>query len=256
MPEATLATAPSVAKGLPRRARVCGDRASGGYVRAHLGEENWWTGNGVETRLESPPDGPRGSPVVAPAAAVRAQLPSLQRRLVKASPDPAHDPQLESVKGIARTGGDLSDEQRDEIRAAHERVRVAEDDHSEARAFRNNLLLWSLGLSAISVVLASIQDSGFDYLAVGAGAGMLTTALAWRSLTQLSGPYAIDTAQALLKVPAGAVAALLGVILVRSRVVSGVSVDASTAYGYAVLFGVSQQALTQVVDNAAKKIGS
>ena len=105
-------------------------------------------------------------------------------------------------------------------------------------------------------MLASIQDSGFDYLAVGAGAGMLTTALAWRSLTQLSGPYAIDTAQALLKVPAGAVAALLGVILVRSRVVSGVSVDASTAYGYAVLFGVSQQALTQVVDNAAKKIGS
>jgi hypothetical protein len=93
-------------------------------------------------------------------------------------------------------------------------------------------------------------------LAVGAGAGMLTTALAWRNLTHLSGPFAINTTQALLKIPAGAASALLGVILVKSGVISGLNVTGSVAYGYAVIFGLSQQALTQAVDNAAKKIGT
>jgi hypothetical protein len=91
---------------------------------------------------------------------------------------------------------------------------------------------------------------------VGAGAGLLTTALAWRNLTHLTGPFAVNTAQAALKVPAGAVSAILGVILVKSGIISGLSVTASAAFGYAVVFGLSQQALTQVVDNAAKKIGT
>jgi hypothetical protein len=217
---------------------------------------NWWTGNAVETAWNHLQTAREDMMMFAPASGVRAQLASLQRRLAKTSPDPAHDPQLAAIKDIAATDGDLSLEQREQIRAAHEHVRMTEDDHSEARSFRNNLLLWTGGLAIASIVLAIIQDLGFDYLAVGAGAGMLTTALAWRSLTHLDGPFAVSTAQAMLKVPAGAVAALLGVVLVRSGVISGLNVSASTAYGYAVVFGLSQQALTQVVDNAAKKIAT
>jgi hypothetical protein len=93
-------------------------------------------------------------------------------------------------------------------------------------------------------------------MVIGAVAGLLTTALAWRTLTHLPGPFAVSTAQAALKVPAGAAAALLGVVLVRSGILSGLSVGPSTADGYAVVFGLSQQALTQVVDNAAKKLGT
>jgi hypothetical protein len=217
---------------------------------------NWWAGNAVETAWEHLQTAREDMFMFAPAASVRAQLPSIQRRLAKVSPDPAHDPQLAAISEIAATSGDLSLDQREEIRTAHEHVRVVEDDHSEARSFRDNLLLWTAGLAVVAIVLAAIQDSGFDYLAVGAGAGMLTTALAWRNLTHTEGPYAVSTAQALLKVPAGAASALLGVVLVRSGVISGLDVNASTAYGYAVVFGLSQQALTQVVDNAAKKIAA
>lgn len=190
-----------------------------------------------------------------PAAQVRAELPGLQRRLATVSPDPAHDPQLEAIKNIAGGEGNLSPGERGQIRSAHERVRVAEDDHSEARSFRNNLILLTLGLGVIAPVLAAITSSGFRYMVVGAGCGLLTTALAWRNLTNLTGPFAVNTAQAALKVPAGAVSAVLGVILVRSGIISGLKVSFGVAYGYAVIFGLSQQALTQAVDNAAKKIG-
>ncbi|MHB1808125.1 MAG: hypothetical protein ACYCU0_02370 [Solirubrobacteraceae bacterium] len=219
---------------------------------------NWWTGNAVETAWNHLQTTREDLLVIAPPAAVRAQLPSLVRRSVKLSPDPGHDPQVKAIKEIAATKGDLSSDQRDQIRAAHEHVRIAEDDHSEARSFRNNLLLWTVGLAIGSLVLAAldIAQVGFTYLVVGALAGMLTTALAWRNLTQLSGPFAVNTAQALLKISAGAASALLGVLLVRSGIISGLTASSSTAYGYAVVFGLSQQALTQVVDNAAKKIGN
>ncbi len=84
---------------------------------------------------------------------------------------------------------------------------------------------------------------------------MLTTAVAWRSLTHLSGPYSVSTTQATLKVSAGATSALLGVLLVRSGAVSGLNVTATAACGYAIVFGFSQQAFTQAVDSAAKKLG-
>lgn len=105
-------------------------------------------------------------------------------------------------------------------------------------------------------MLAGVEAHGFRYLVIGAVAGMLITALARRNLTHLTGPFAVNTAQALLKVSAGAAAALLGVILVRSRIISGLSVSQTSADGYAFVFGLCQQALTQVVDNAAQKIGS
>jgi hypothetical protein len=217
---------------------------------------DWWTGNSVETAWNHLQTAREDLFLVEPSDQVRAQLPALQRRMAKVSPDPVHDPQLNAIKKIAAGDGDLSPEERSQIEGAHEHVRVLEDNHTEARQFRNNLVMLTAGLTIGAIALAAITTHGFRYLLVGAGAGLLTTALAWRGLTQLSGPYAVNTAQAALKVPAGAAAAVLGVILVKSGIISGLNVNSSVAYGYAVVFGLSQQALTQVVDNAAKKIGS
>jgi hypothetical protein len=217
---------------------------------------DWWTGNAVETAWNHLQTAREDLFLVEPSDQVRAQLPGLQRRMVKGSPDPAHDPQLDEITKIAAGDGDLSPEERSQIKGAHEHVRVLEDNHTEARQFRNNLLMLTVGLTIAAVALAAITTNGFKYMLVGAGAGLLTTALAWRNLTQLSGPYAVNTAQAALKVPAGAAAAVLGVTLVKSGIISGLNVTSSVAYGYAVVFGLSQQALTQVVDAAAKKIGS
>jgi hypothetical protein len=216
---------------------------------------NWWTGNAVETAWDHLQTAREIMLGFAPSGNVRAQLPSLLRRLVAVSPDPAHDPQVDAMKATLGSTGDLSADQRSTITAVHEHVRFAEDDHSEARGFRNNLLLWTVGLAIGAGVLALIAQHGGRYLVIGAVAGMLTTALAWRSLTHLTGPFSVNTAQALLKIAAGAASALLGVLLVRSGIISGLTVNSSSADGYALVFGLSQQALTQVVDNAAKKLG-
>ena len=217
---------------------------------------DWWTGNSVETAWNHLQTAREDLFLVEPAAQVRSQLPALQRRMARISPDPAHDPQVEAIKAIAAGDGELTGDARRQLKGAHEHVRIVEDDHSEARSFRNNLLLLTLGLTVAALPLAAVTTHGFKYVLVGAGAGLLTTALAWRGLAHLDGPFAVNTAQAALKVPAGAMSAILGVILVRSGLISGLKVDASTAYGYAVIFGLSQQALTQVVDSAAKKIAS
>src|SRR5579884_3165610 len=171
-------------------------------VRSHIGDaraialaqrdllkavRDWWTGNGVETAWNHLQTAREDLYLVEPAAQVRAQLPGLQRRLAAVSPDPAHDPQLVEIKNVAAGRGDLSREERGQIKSAHEHIRIAEDDHSEARSFRNNLVLLTVGLAVIAPILAAITPSGFKYMLVGAGCGLLTTALAWRNLAHLTG---------------------------------------------------------------------
>lgn len=216
---------------------------------------DWWTGNAVETAWDDLQTAREQLMLLEPSDQVRAHIPSLQRRLASSSPDPAHDPHIAQLRSIASSKTELTADERAQVAAAHARVTAVQNDHSAARQFRNNLILWTAGLGVAAIVLASITSHGFRYLLVGAVAGLLTTAIAWRSLTHLSGPYSVSTAQAALKVSAGAASALLGVVLVRSGIVSGLHVSVSTAYGYAVVFGFSQQAFTQAVDNAAKNLG-
>jgi hypothetical protein len=216
---------------------------------------SWWTGTGVETAWNDLQRAREMLLLIEPSEQVRAQLPALQRRVASSSSDPAHDPDLAQLREIAASTTDLTDDQRSQIAAAHEHVTAIQTDHSAARQFRDNLLLWTAGLAVGALALAGITSHGFRYLLVGAVAGLLTTALAWRSLTHLSGPYSVSTAQAALKVSAGAASALLGVLLVGSGIISGVTVSSTAAYGYAIVFGFSQQAFTQAVDGAAKKLG-
>ncbi len=238
------------------------DRIGQAEALAHAEHKNpfvtfrdWWTGNAVETAWDDLQTAREKLLLFEPSDQVRAQLPTLQRRLARASPDPAHDPRLSRLRAIAESSGELSADQRAQVAAAHQHVTATANDHTPARLFRNDLLLWTVGLAVLSLVVASIESHGFRYVLIGAVAGMLTTAVAWRSLTQLSGPYSVSTAQATLKISAGAASALLGVVLVRSGVISGLSVSGSAAYGYAIVFGFSQQAFTQAVDGAAKRLG-
>jgi hypothetical protein len=78
---------------------------------------SWWTGNAIETAWNHLQTAREDLLLIAAPAAVRAQLPSLLRRSIKLSADPGHDPQVEAIKEIAATTGELSSDQRDEIRA-------------------------------------------------------------------------------------------------------------------------------------------
>lgn len=69
---------------------------------------NWWTGNAVETAWDHLQTAREIMLGFAPSGDVRAQLPSLLRRLVAVSPDPAHDPQVDAMKATLASTGDLS----------------------------------------------------------------------------------------------------------------------------------------------------
>jgi hypothetical protein len=121
-----------------------------------------------------------------------------------------------------------------------------DQSHTAIRQFRNFLLVLTL-MAAAGVVLAAILDSGDRaVLAVGALAGTAATVLPITTATALPGPYSLTTVQALLRIPSGALAALLGVV----------PATGNTALFYAVLFGVGQSVLLKLLDNQANSLVS
>jgi hypothetical protein len=77
-----------------------------------------------------------------------------------------------------------------------------------------------------------------------------------RGLRGTSTPYRVPLALALLKLPAGALTAVVGLLLMRGGFVPGLSALDTSAQiiAWAVLFGYAQQLLTQLVDRQANGV--
>ena len=89
---------------------------------------------------------------------------------------------------------------------------------------------------------------------VGLLAAALAGAAALRKLTTgTSTPYAVPVALATLKLPTGAVTAVVGLLLMRADFVPGLSALDSSAQilGWAVVFGIAQQLVTRFADSQA-----
>jgi hypothetical protein len=86
--------------------------------------------------------------------------------------------------------------------------------------------------------------------------GGLSTALAIRGLQGTSTPYDVPVALSLLKLPSGALTALVGLLFVRGQFVPGLSQldNQPQILAYAFLFGISQQLFTRLVDLRAQDI--
>jgi len=84
----------------------------------------------------------------------------------------------------------------------------------------------------------------------------LAALLAVRNLRGTSTPYSIPVALAVLKVPAGALTAVAGILLLGGAFAPGLSNLDSQAQilAYALVFGYAQQLLTGFVDNRAQSI--
>lgn len=97
-------------------------------------------------------------------------------------------------------------------------------------------------------------------IAVVEFAGLIAAALAaatvLRGLRGTSTPYRVPLALALLKLPAGALTAVVGLLLMRGGFVPGLSALDTSAQiiAWAVLFGYAQQLLTQLVDRQANGV--
>jgi hypothetical protein len=88
---------------------------------------------------------------------------------------------------------------------------------------------------------------------IGLIAAVLGSAIALRNLKGTSTPYSMGVALALLKVPLGALAAVLGLLLISGGFVPGLSALDSSAQilAWALAFGFSQQLVSRFIDQRA-----
>jgi hypothetical protein len=86
--------------------------------------------------------------------------------------------------------------------------------------------------------------------------GGLSGAIAIRHLQGSSTPYDVPVALSLLKLPSGAISALIGLLFVRGGFVPGLSqLDSQPQIlAYAFVFGIAQQLVTRLVDRQAQDI--
>jgi hypothetical protein len=91
---------------------------------------------------------------------------------------------------------------------------------------------------------------------VGVLAAAIAAAAALRKIRGTSTPFSLPVALAVLKLPTGALTAVLGLVLMRGEFIPGLSALDSSAQiiSWAVLLGYSQQLLTRFVDQRAQTV--
>lgn len=107
--------------------------------------------------------------------------------------------------------------------------------------------------------LYAMVASPWDYAVVefiGLVAAAVAAAASLRRIRGTSTPYNVPVALALLKLPTGALTAVLGLLLMRGEFVPGLqSLDSSAQIiAWAVIFGYAQQLFTRFVDNQAQTV--
>jgi hypothetical protein len=103
------------------------------------------------------------------------------------------------------------------------------------------------------------QPSGGDILIVallGALGGALSATVAIRNLKGTSTPYDVPVALAFLKVPLGALTAILVLVAIPGDFVPGLSIldSQNQILAYALIFGVAQQVFSRLLDRRAQDI--
>ncbi|HET8616818.1 MAG TPA: hypothetical protein VFL94_14955 [Actinomycetales bacterium] len=106
---------------------------------------------------------------------------------------------------------------------------------------------------------ADVGPAGSDILvvaALGALGGALAATLSIRNLKGTSTPYDVPVALAFLKVPLGALTAILALVAIQGDFVPGLSILDSQGQilAYALVFGFAQQALSRLLDQRAQSL--
>jgi hypothetical protein len=117
----------------------------------------------------------------------------------------------------------------------------------------------ALGLSAAMTPSGALATSGANIVVVevlGLVSASLVGALTLRRMQGTSAAYSVPMATLLLKLPAGALAAVAGLLMIKAELVGPTLSASSSAHvmGYALLLGASQQSITGLVDRQAQKV--
>ncbi len=160
-------------------------------------------------------------------------------------------------------------------------------EHAQLRSFRNILLSMATFLTLVVIATLVVvalnpaliplcfsgetnacpttewvgkpQPRSADILVVavlGALGGALAATLSIRNLKGTSTPYDVPVALAALKVPMGALTAILGLVAIQGQFVPGLSQLDSQGMilAYALVFGFAQQALSRLLDRQAQNL--
>ena len=86
--------------------------------------------------------------------------------------------------------------------------------------------------------------------------GAFAAALAVRGMRGTSTPYGVPVAIAVLKLPAGALTALFGMLMLRGGFIPGLSAldTQGQIIAYSIIFGYAQQVFTRMVDSQAQVV--
>lgn len=164
------------------------------------------------------------------------------------------------------------------IEAAHGR---RDSHHDRARSFRNIVVAAALlvGVAVLSLVVLAVAapttlpmcaaDSTACLLGegsrtldvpvvtlVGAAAGTLSGIAALRRLRGTATPYQVPLALAALKIPTGALTAVLGLLLLRAGLAGTTFAPTSSAglLGWAVVLGLAQEVVTRLADRQGELV--
>jgi len=231
----------------------------------------WASGSDVETAWGAIHRAEAALQMILPAETIKARLSDLRAGLSSTlAGDGRVDEYTKTLQQLETLPlADIGPEQRECIRAIKSAIDSTSDAaYSNIRNYRNWLLMISVVVSAGLLLVAVIhsRNSEFIYIpeahsagrygadiaqieAAGAIGGLLMALFALVRLTVYSGPVALPLWQALVRVPAGATAGLVGAILLQAQLLNSIVPQSRSALlGYAVLFGAAPEILLRFLD--------
>jgi hypothetical protein len=223
------------------------------------------------------PDERLGAKLDSAMARVRATMPAGPRR---------QDLERRYTKAVSCTGADGVRRRQDLLEKALEwSYNTTDAQYAHLRSFRN--IVWGMALVVLCVAVGlsimglawedSLQlcfrpdedeppacplgstPTGRDALviqALGAAGGALAAVLTVRGMQDTPTPYAISLALAAMKLPLGALTALLGLLLIHGQFVPGLTDldNSGQILAYAVILGIAQQAVTMFLDQRGREL--
>ncbi|HEY2237952.1 MAG TPA: hypothetical protein VGI21_04135 [Streptosporangiaceae bacterium] len=184
---------------------------------------------------------------------------------------------LKTLEILAQPDRRISDSDRAQLRAIRQACDSSEASaHSDARTFRNTLVVMGALLTALLAGVAGLGWADQSFRAVFAAAsgtrgpsgwyllelemiaslpGLASAALALKSYTGHRHSYGLPLVQTLLKGSAGAATGLLGVLLAGSGLVSSLTARTEPqVFTVALIFGCAQYLFTRLIDRQAKDV--
>lgn len=240
----------------------------------------WASGSSVETARRALHAAEAALLMIQDAETVRAQLPELRAAL--ATTLGPRDGRIAEYEAALEGCAQDVERSRQRIRVIKSAVDAASDNaRGNLRNYRNWLIIIGV-IALVGLVIAAIVHalqprflficqavSAADHACgpnganvaefegVGALGGLIAALFALRRLNVYSGPYALPLWLALLRVPAGAAGALVGVLLLQGGLVNAlVPQPKGPLLASAVVFGAAPEVVLRLLDQKANSVGS